>query len=605
MNRFRFRSSPSSCSRVKSKTNQDRSRRFSFKPSLEILEDRRLLSGDAVLQWNAIALQAAVTDHGVGAPGLQFGPTRTARAFAIVQGAVFDAVNSIDPQYAPYLIRVTPAADASMNAAVAEAAYTTLVNLYPYQKPYFDTQLAASLQGIPTGPAVDGMAVGLTVADYILAARANDGSQIDAVGQPVHYTYGQLPGEWRADPLHPNATPLTPDWGQVTPFVVQSATQFGAPPPPAITSFEYAVAYEQVKAIGAVNSTVRTENETNIGFFWGYDAQPGLCAPVRFYNQIVEDIAKSAGNTEEQNARLFALVNFALADAGITCWNDKFRYNFWRPVTAIRENDPGTGPSGLGSGNEFLAGQGDPTWQPLGAPADNGGGTNFTPPFPSYTSGHATFGAATFKILEDFYGHDEFSRPLTIVSDEFNTITVDQFGHTRPLLPRTYNSFSQMAGENALSRIYLGIHWIFDATEGIGCGDKIADYVFTHAAQPLRGPQPEPLPSMKPIDQIHLAIVLENIAAHGGLHGDNDDSGHDDGSSDRDGIGQFFYSAQTDQGSVYTHASFLRSKHSDTLTWVAHSAPTSAIPQTLDGPHASNLSSDDPDSDGFVKFRNL
>jgi hypothetical protein len=490
---------------------------YRFQPTIEPLEERTLLSGDPVLYWNNVALNAAVVDHGIGAPGLQFGPTRTSRAFAIVQGAVFDAVNSIAPQFSPYLIQVAARPDASLDAAIAEAAYTTLVSLYPYQKPSFDSSLAAALQNIPLQSEIDGIAVGLTVANAILAARSNDGSQIDAAGQPVHYTYGQLPGQWRADPLHPKATPLTPDWGKVTPFVVQSATQFGAPPPPAITSLAYALAYEQVKALGSVNSTVRTDNETNIGFFWGYDAQPGLCAPVRFYNQIAEDVARKMGNTVVQNARFFALINFAMADAGITCWNDKYNYALWRPVTAIRENDPGTGPTGLGSGNPYLVGQGDPTWTPLGAPADNHNGTNFTPPFPSYTSGHATFGGATFKVMEDFYHTDIIPGGITIISDEFNTITVDQNGHSRPLLPRTYNFFSQMAGENAQSRVYLGIHWEFDAAEGIRSGDRIGDYVFTHALTPLHGARPVALPSLNPYVQIGLAVLLENVAADGGL----------------------------------------------------------------------------------------
>jgi hypothetical protein len=484
---------------------------------LEPLEDRCLLSGDPVLYWNAVALQAAVTDHGIGAPGLQFGPTRTSRAFAIVQGAVFDAVNSITPRYSPYEIQLPAPRNASINAAVAEAAYTTLVNLYPYQKPYFDSKLAASLKGIPLIPEIEGLAVGGIIATIELALRSNDGSQVDTAGKPVHYTYGQLPGEWRADPLHPKATPLTPDWGGVRPFIIQNATQFGAPPPPAITSLAYAQAYEQVKALGAVNSTVRTDNQTDIGFYWGYDAQPGLCAPVRFYNQIAEAVAVKMGNSVEDNARFFALINFAMADAGITCWNDKYLYSYWRPVGGIRENDPGTGPTGLGSGNPYLTGQGDPAWQPLGAPADNGGGTNFTPPFPSYTSGHATFGAATFKVMEDFFRTDVIPKGLTIISDEFNTITVDQNGHPRPLLPRTYNYFSQMAGENAQSRIYLGIHWQFDAVEGIRSGDGIADYVYTHALTPLHGPPPVALHSMDPLAQIQLAVQLEVVAANGGL----------------------------------------------------------------------------------------
>jgi hypothetical protein len=454
-------------------------------PRLEPLEDRVLLSGDMVLTWNAIAIEAAKVDHGLDAPGLQFGPTRASRALAIVQAAVYDAVNSIDPLYAPYLIQVHAPKGASMDAAVAQAAHDTLAALYPYQKATFDTARDSSLQGIPFQAAVDGVWVGKIVATNILTVRSNDGSDKDAAGQPVNYTYGQMPGQWRADPLHPNATPLSPDWGSVTPFCVQSATQFGVPPPPSITSKEYADAYMEVKAIGGDGvhtPTIRTDEQTIIGLFWGYDVSPGLCAPVRFYNQIAEVIAKQQNNTEVENARFFALTNMAMADAAITCWNDKYRYNYWRPVTAIRENDPGTGPSGKGSQNPYLVGQGDKSWQPLGAPADNGSGTNFTPPFPSYTSGHATIGASLFKTMADFYGTDKIH--FTIVSDEFNTITVDQFGNPRPLIPRSYDSFSQAAEENGMSRIYLGIHWVFDKVQGIQCGDHVADYVFTNFLRP-------------------------------------------------------------------------------------------------------------------------
>jgi hypothetical protein len=348
------------------------------------------------------------------------------------------------------------------------------------------------------------------VAAEILAARVNDGSQVDAAGQPVNYTYGQLPGQWRADPYHPNVSPLTPDWGHVTPFGVASAAQFEPPPPPAITSPAYAAAYEEVKALGGDGvhtPTIRTDEQTIIGLFWGYDVSPGLCAPVRFYNQIAEVIAQQEGNTVVQNARFFALINFAMADAGITAWNAKYTYNYWRPVGAIHENDPGTSPTGLGSGNPLLVGQGDPAWQPLGAPADNGAGTNFTPPFPSYVSGHATIGAALFKTMADFYGTDHIH--FTIDSDEFNTITVDQYGRVRPLIPRTYDSFSQAAGENAQSRIYLGIHWHFDAVEGIRSGDGIADYIFNHELRPAKGGGTTAIATLNPEYQIQLSIEKE------------------------------------------------------------------------------------------------
>jgi Vanadium chloroperoxidase N-terminal domain/PAP2 superfamily len=426
--------------------------------ALEGLEERCLLSADPVLFWNQVALQAAVTDHGISAPGLQFGPTRTSRALAIVSGAVYDAVNSIHPQASPYLIQMPAPRNASIDAAVAEAAYTTLVNLYPYQQPYFQTQLKASLQGLPLVPMLEGLVVGGVVgADYNLT-RADDGSQIDAPGHQPPYTYGQQPGQWRADPLHPDATPLTPDWGLVTPFVVRSATQFGAPPPPAITSLAYATAYEQVKAIGAADAEAtgaRTENETNIGFFWGYDAQPGLCAPVRFFNQIVGEVARQAGNTVEQNARLFALANFAMADAAITCWNDKYRDDYWRPVTAIRAGDAGLNPLVTG----------DPTWTPLWA----------TPPFPSYVSGHSTFSAAAAAVLDSIYGT--------------NVAFTDPGDPTLNLTPRHYANFDQAAQEAGISRIYGGIHYSFDNTAGLTLGTQVGNYVISHELAALKTSQ--------------------------------------------------------------------------------------------------------------------
>ena len=453
-----------------------------------------------VVRWNEIAIQAAVNDYSL-APGYQIGPTRLGRAMAIVQAAVYDAVNSIDPQFTPYLVQVAAPVGASMDAAVAQAAHDTLLAMFPNQQAFFDSELASSLVGIPTTPAVEGVAMGSAVASYCLGVRANDGSQIDAAGQPVNYTYGQLPGQWRADPLHPNATPLTPDWGGVTPFGIASVGPYLPPAPPTLGSLAYATAYEEVKILGALNSTIRTPDQTQMAFFWGYDAQPGLCAPIRFYNQIAEVIAQQEGNSEVENARFFALVNIAMADAGIVAWDAKYLYNYWRPITAIRENDPGTGPTGLGSGNPFLVGQGDPSWQPLGAPAHDNGG-NFTPPFPSYTSGHGTIGTALFKMMEDYYGTD--NAHFTISTDESNTIS------NGPLSPRSFDSFSQAAGENALSRIYLGIHFHFDATEGIRSGDHIADYIFQNVLLPLNGPAPKALPSKDPEAQIMLAINHES-----------------------------------------------------------------------------------------------
>jgi len=181
-------------------------------------------------------------------------------------------------------------------------------------------------------------------------------------------------------------------------------------------------------------------------------------------------------------ARLLALVNVAMADAGIAIWDSKYFYQFWRPVTGIREADEGTGPSGDGDGNPDTVG--DPTFMPLGAPASNLSGPNFTPPFPTYPSGHAGFGGALFQTIRKFYGRDDIA--FTFVSDEFNGETVDNEGNVRPLLPRSFNSLSQAEEENGQSRIYLGIHWSFDKTEGIAQGRRVADFVFKTTFLPVR-----------------------------------------------------------------------------------------------------------------------
>jgi hypothetical protein len=179
------------------------------------------------------------------------------------------------------------------------------------------------------------------------------------------------------------------------------------------------------------------------------------------------------------------LINLALADAGIACWESKYTYDFWRPVLGVRESDPGTGPSGLGDGNPLTTG--DPSWTPLGAPASNQSGTNFTPPFPAYPSGHASFGGAFFRMLERFYGTDAIA--FTFVSDELNGVTTDWEGNVRPRSPRSFATLSEAKAENARSRIYLGIHWNFDALEGIAMGDAIADHVFEHALRPRARPR--------------------------------------------------------------------------------------------------------------------
>jgi len=439
--------------------------------------------GDPVLHWNAIALQAVADDH-TGTFGLteQGGPTRTARALAIMHAAIYDAVNSIDRSHEPYLtlVPVKGHGRVSIDAAVAEAAHAALVALYPAQRRVFHEALRSHLAEIHNhhGKAL-GIVVGHLAARRLLRARRSDGSD-DA----MPYTPSPLPGRHREDPLNTGQGFLTPGWGKVAPFVIESGSQFRSPPPPALSSQEYTDAYNEVKIFGGdgVNTpTARTPEQTLIGIYWAYDGTKKLGTPPRLYNQITRVVAEAMGNTAVENARLFTLINLALADGGIACWETKYFYDFWRPMLGIRESDLGTGPTGLGDGNPLTVG--DATWTYLGAPASNGSGDNFTPPFPAYPSGHAAFGAATFRMIALFYGTDEI--PFTFTSDEFNGVTTDNLGNVRPPSPRSFFNLSQAAAENAQSRIYLGIHWQFDATEGIAMGSAVADYIFENALRPM------------------------------------------------------------------------------------------------------------------------
>jgi hypothetical protein len=229
---------------------------------------------------------------------------------------------------------------------------------------------------------------------------------------------------------------------------------------------------------GVTTPTERTAEQTVAGIYWGYDGTPNLSAPPRLYNQIAVLIANQRGTgtgNAVHLARLLALVHTALADAGIASWESKYAYKFWRPVGAIREADTDDNPNTVA----------DPDFSPLGAPASNiDPGVNFTPPFPAYASGHATFGGALFQTLRRFYGTDRIR--FTFVSDEYNGVTTDNRGNVRPRIPRTFPSLSAAEEENGQSRIYLGIHWEFDKTEGIRQGRRIADFVWNNAFQRVR-----------------------------------------------------------------------------------------------------------------------
>ena len=400
-----------------------------FRPRVEALEDRRLLSGDAVLQWNTAVLDAIRVDRST--------PQIATRAMTMMHVAVYDAVNAIDRTYTSYLVDTLAPAGASPEAAAAQAAHDILVGVFPAQRAAFDARLASSLADLPAGPALqEGTALGRFVAGRVLAQRRNDGS-----ATVVPYTPRPGPGNWQPTP--PGfLPPIHPNWPQVTPFALASGTQFRAPAPPALTSAEYTRNFNEVKALGALNSTVRTADETEIARFW-LDG-PGTTTPPGHWNRIAQDVARAKGTTLAQNARLFALLNIASADAGIVCWDAKYTYDFWRQITAIRNADTDGNPDTVA----------DPNWTPLVV----------TPNHPSYPSGHATFSAASATVLASFFGTDNISFTSTSEPPLVN-------------VTRSFASFSAGAREAARSRVLAGIHWTFDVEQGATSATAVANYV--------------------------------------------------------------------------------------------------------------------------------
>ncbi len=449
---------------------------------------------DVVRRWNQIAIDVSGLDHTPVARGEsrvygeQLGPGRSSRAMAIVHVAIFDAVNAIVGGYESFTGLPPAPRRTALEAAVGQAAHDTLEALFPSLSPILDALLREELARVRDRKArARGVALGREAAARILARVAGDGADHDEPRLGLDFFPSDVPGFWRPDPISQSPVALGAQWGEVVPFVLERGDQFRLPPPPALGSPEYAAAYAEVQALGGdgvTTPTTRTAEQTLIGIYWAYDGTPSLCAPPRLYNQIAVTIADRFRTEAAPLARLLALVNVAMADTGIAAWDSKYHYQLWRPVTGIRESDPATGPTGAGDGN--AATLGDPGFSPLGAPASNLSGPDFTPPFPAYPSGHAAFGGALFQTLRHFYGTDAIA--FTFVSDELNGETRDAAGGRRPLVPRHFETLSQAEEENGQSRILLGIHWSFDKTAGIAQGRSVADWVFQHAFRPAAEP---------------------------------------------------------------------------------------------------------------------
>ena len=382
-----------------------------------------------VLQWNRILLAIVRT------PGAQPATIHTTRSFALMHAAIYDAVNAIARTHEPYLVRLTGVPrHASQQAAGAAAAHEVLAALYPVFLSSLDDELLQSLTQIPAGKDKDeGILIGRTVADRILALRINDGAN----AQPILYVFGSAPDDYQSTPPNFPTQPQFTHWSHVTPFALERANQFRPGPPPALTSDRYSEALNEIKSLGTTNSTTATADEALTGRFWNGAIQ-------NYWNEITQTAALDRDLTIAQSARLFALLNLALADGVIAFYDAKYTYNFWRPVTAIRAADSDNNPDTMT----------DPNWLPE---------VGKTAPDPSYPGAHAVLSAAGAAVLISFFERDHFN---------FNVSS-----EVLPGVERSFASFSAAAEEATLSRVFAGQHFRFDLTAGGRLGREVADFV--------------------------------------------------------------------------------------------------------------------------------
>lgn len=414
---------------------------------------------DVVTDWNSALLQTIRSDL---TP-----PPRASRAMAMTHLAVYDAVVSVTRTHAPYLGYQSVVGPTSIEAAAASAAHRVLSDLYPTQRSTFDALLDSQLASVSDATQrANGVTLGTAAANAMLAARLNDNST-----SVVSYTY-PTPGTIGAYDRTPNAFAnyLLPQWKDVTPFAMTSTTQFRPPGAPAIISAAYTAAYNEVQSLGSASSATRTAEQTQIAIFWADGA--GTATPPGHWNLIAQGVSSQQSLSLADTARLFALLNMAAADVSIAAWDAKFVEALWRPVTGIRTDD--------GNPDTLL----DASWTPF----------LLTPPHPSYVSGHSMFSAAAGGILAEFFGTDAFD--FTVVTEDTSNLPV---GYTRD-----YTSFSEAVDEAGMSRIYGGIHWQFDNTDGKASGYALSAYVANNYLQAV----PEPSAALLLLSAVPMLLFF-------------------------------------------------------------------------------------------------
>jgi hypothetical protein len=408
--------------------------------------------GDVPSDWNAIAQAETVllrpTAHG------------QSRGIAMVEGAVYDAVNAIDRGYEPYLLDVDDVGAqpwGSQDAAAATAAYRVLLAITPSARHAgLDAAYTATLATIPDGLIEqEGVDAGEAAAAAMLAARQGDGFLA-----PFTPVVGLDAGDWR--PIGWPATPVfDPDgWvGNLKPFLIESPSQFRSKGPNAVTSSAYAREFREVKELGALNSATRTADQTAAAVFWQF-------APVALWNPLLRALADRYDLNAADQARLYAMVNLAAADGAIACWNDKYYWSFWRPRAAIREADTDGNPATIA----------DPNWESLFAASTVTTPPLGTPPFPDHPSGHGCLSGAVLNTMAEFFGTDKIE--ITLVSGRsLNGV---------PIAPRQFDRFSLALKEIIEARIWGGIHFRIADVQGAKIGTQVAKWLHKHYFQPVR-----------------------------------------------------------------------------------------------------------------------
>jgi hypothetical protein len=395
-------------------------------------------SPDTVLEWNRILV---VT---LGTPGALEPTVFFTRPLALMHVAIFDAVNSFDRAYTPYIDYVDVPAGASRDAAIAQAARDTLVGMFPSQAATYDAALATQLSRLPAAGVAGGVQVGAASARAVLARRATDGWNRPA---PT-YILPSMPGYWQ--PVPPQNTPAGfAHYPDVAPFVIGNVNQFLVAAPPALNSQLYTTDFNEAKAIGSATSTTRTADQTRVAQLFAAVATVTTTSIPAVWENLTRDLIRARGLNDLEAARLYALINTTFHDSLFVSFSGKFLYGLWRPVTAVREAERDGNPDTAADPN-FLA-------------------LLPTPPYPTYPGNYACIASAMTTVFTRYFGRNDIAFSITWAEP------------SGPGITRTYNNFRQLADEAAKSRVYGGIHFNFDTTSSFGVCVPLGEYIFDNS----------------------------------------------------------------------------------------------------------------------------